>query len=71
MQLQVGDKFTDEFGEREVIAHPYATAGGKGTNVRLQRVTSNNAAKVLARPITVTFSVIVISGGSLAASLPV
>ena len=38
MQLQVGDKFSDESGEWEVIAHPYSTAGGKGTQVRVQRV---------------------------------
>lgn len=38
MQLQVGDKFRDESGEWEVIAHPYATGGGKSTNVRVQRV---------------------------------
>jgi hypothetical protein len=38
MQLQVGDKFGDESGEWEVIAHPYATVGGKNTNVRVQQV---------------------------------
>jgi hypothetical protein len=38
MQLQVGDKYSDESGEWEVIAHPYVTAGGKSTNVRVQRV---------------------------------
>jgi hypothetical protein len=38
MQLQVGDKFSDESGEWQVIAHPYATAGGKSTSVRVQRV---------------------------------
>ena len=29
MQLQIGDRFSDEAGEWEVIAHPYATVGGK------------------------------------------
>jgi hypothetical protein len=38
MQLQVGDKFSDESGDWEVIARPYATAGGKSTHVRVQRV---------------------------------
>lgn len=38
MQLQVGDKFSDESGEWEVIGHPYTTAGGKSTNVRVQRM---------------------------------
>jgi hypothetical protein len=28
----------DESGEWEVIAHPYATGGGKSTSVRVQRV---------------------------------
>jgi len=38
MQLQIGDKFSDESGDWEVIAPPYATAGGKSTHVRVQRV---------------------------------
>jgi hypothetical protein len=38
MELQVGDKFSDESGEWEVIACSYATVGGKGTNVPVQRV---------------------------------
>jgi hypothetical protein len=38
MQLQVGDKFTDESGEWEVIERACATAGGKSTKVRVQRV---------------------------------
>jgi hypothetical protein len=38
MQLQIGDKFSDESGEWEVIGRPYATAGGKSKNVRVQRV---------------------------------
>ena len=38
MQLQVGDRFSDESGEREVIGRPYTTAGGKTSHVRVQRV---------------------------------
>ena len=38
MQLQVGDKFSDESGQWEVIAHPYSTVGGKSTSVRVQRM---------------------------------
>lgn len=38
MQLQVGDKFSDESGQWEVITHPSATGGGKSTSVRVQRV---------------------------------
>ena len=37
-QLQVGDKFSDESGEWEVIGRPYTTAGGKNSHVRAQRV---------------------------------
>jgi hypothetical protein len=38
MQLQVGDRFNDESGEWEVIGRPYTTAGGKNTQLRVQRV---------------------------------
>jgi hypothetical protein len=38
MQLQVGDRFSDESGEWEVVGRPYATAGGKNSHVRVQRV---------------------------------
>ena len=38
MQLQLGDRFSDESGEWEVIGRPYTTAGGKNSHVRVQRV---------------------------------
>jgi len=38
MQLQPGDRITDESGEWEVVGRPYTTAGGKNAQVRLQRV---------------------------------
>jgi len=38
MDLHVGDRFTDESGEWEVIGRPYTTAGGKSARVRVQRV---------------------------------
>jgi len=38
MQLQVGDRITDETGEWEVIGRPHTTAGGKSACVRVQRV---------------------------------
>jgi len=38
MQLQVGDQITDEAGTWQVIARPYSSAGGKHTQVRVQRV---------------------------------
>jgi hypothetical protein len=38
MQLKIGDRFTDETGDWEVIARPYTTAGGKNARARVQRV---------------------------------
>ncbi len=38
MELQIGDRLTDETGEWEIIARPYTTAGGKNARVRVQRV---------------------------------
>ena len=37
MELQVGDRLSDETGEWEVIGRPYTTAGGKNARVRVQR----------------------------------
>src|SRR5678815_2943301 len=41
MELQVGDRLTDETGEYEVIGRPFMTAGGKTANVRVKRVDSD------------------------------
>ena len=38
MELQVGDRLTDETREWEVIGRPYTTAGGKNGHVSVQRV---------------------------------
>jgi hypothetical protein len=38
MELQVGDRLTDETGEWEIIGHPYTTNAGKVAHVGLQRV---------------------------------
>jgi hypothetical protein len=38
MQLRIGDQLTDESGTWQVIARPYSSAGGKNTQVRVQRV---------------------------------
>ena len=38
MELQVGDRLSDETGDWEVIGRPYTTAGGKDARVRVQRV---------------------------------
>jgi hypothetical protein len=41
MQLQIGDRLTDDTGAYEVIARPYTTAGGKTANVRVKKVASD------------------------------
>jgi hypothetical protein len=38
MQLHVGDCFTDERGECEVVDRPYSMAGGKSVHVKVKRV---------------------------------
>jgi len=38
MELQVGDRLTNEAGESEVIAPPYSTAGGRIVHARVQRI---------------------------------
>ena len=42
MELQVGDRFSDETGEWEVVAHPYMGAGGKIAYARVNRVRPAN-----------------------------
>ena len=38
MQLQVGDRISDETGEWEVANRPHTTAGGKIVHARVRRV---------------------------------
>jgi len=38
MELQIGDRLSDETGEWEVIGRPYTAAGGKLAHARVQRV---------------------------------
>jgi hypothetical protein len=38
MELQVGDRVTDETGKWEVIAPPYSTAGGTIGHASVQRI---------------------------------
>jgi hypothetical protein len=38
MELQIGDRLTDETGEYEVIGRPYTSAAGKSAHVRVRRV---------------------------------
>ena len=37
MQLQIGDKLSDETGQWEVVGRPRTTCGGKKTEARVQR----------------------------------
>jgi hypothetical protein len=36
MQLQVGDRYSDETGEWEVVSRPVSFRGGKSVRVRVQ-----------------------------------
>jgi len=38
MQLQIGDRLSDETGEWEVVNRPHTTAGGKTAHARVRRV---------------------------------
>lgn len=38
MNLQIGDRITDETGEWEVVGRPYTTNAGKDVHVRVQKV---------------------------------
>jgi len=38
MNLQIGDRITDETGEWEVIGWPFTTVGGKNVNVRVRLI---------------------------------
>lgn len=40
MELQLGDRLSDERSEWRVIGRPYTTAGGKTVHVRVRRGTS-------------------------------
>ena len=38
MELQTGDRFTDEMGEWEVISRPYTSEAGKLASVHVRKV---------------------------------
>jgi hypothetical protein len=38
MELQLGDRVSDETGEWEVIGRPFTTAAGKNAHARVRRV---------------------------------
>jgi hypothetical protein len=38
IQLHVGNRFTDETGEWEIISQPYGTVGGKSVHARVRKV---------------------------------
>jgi hypothetical protein len=37
MEIQIGDRFTDEEGEWEVVSHPAALHGAKSLRARVRR----------------------------------
>jgi hypothetical protein len=37
MELQIGDRLTDEPGEWEIISRPYSSAGGKIVHARVRK----------------------------------
>jgi hypothetical protein len=37
MELQIGDRLTDETGDYEIIGRPYTTQMGKNVHVRVKR----------------------------------
>ena len=38
MELQIGDRLTDETGEWEIIGRPYTSAQGKNAHVRVRLI---------------------------------
>jgi hypothetical protein len=38
VELQLGDRLTDQTGEYEVVGRPYTTNAGKSAHVRVKRV---------------------------------
>jgi hypothetical protein len=46
MNLQIGDRITDETGEWEVIGRPFTTVGGKNANVRVRLVKQPTVAEI-------------------------
>ena len=42
MELQIGDRITDERGEWRVIGRPHTTLGGKSAHVRVELVEQPN-----------------------------
>jgi hypothetical protein len=45
MQVQVGDRLTDETGEYEIIGRPYTTNAGK--DVRVRRIGQPDVTEIL------------------------
>ena len=38
MEIQIGDRITDETGEWEIIGRPFSTAAGKTVHARVRKV---------------------------------
>ena len=43
MELQRGDRITDETGEWEIISRPYVSAGGKFVSAHVRRINQPGA----------------------------
>jgi hypothetical protein len=46
MQLQLGDRLTDETGEWEIIGRPYTSNAGKNASVRVKKVGQTEATEI-------------------------
>jgi len=38
MEIQIGDRITDETGEWEIIGRPFSTAAGKTVHARVRKI---------------------------------
>jgi hypothetical protein len=43
MEIEIGDRFTDEEGEWEVVSHPATLHGAKSLRARVRRVEQPNS----------------------------
>jgi len=46
MELQIGDRITDETGEWEIIGRPYSSSAGKIASARVRRVGQTDVTEI-------------------------
>jgi hypothetical protein len=46
MELQIGNRLTDETGEWEIVARPYTSGGGKIASARVRRVGQTDGGEI-------------------------